>query len=45
MRHLALKPGPHIGELLTAVELAQADGLIDSAETALSWVKAKADLI
>ncbi|MEM9905425.1 MAG: CCA tRNA nucleotidyltransferase [Cyanobacteria bacterium P01_D01_bin.44] len=45
MQHLVLKPGPHIGELLKALELAQAEGYIDSAETALSWVKAKADLI
>ncbi|MEO0457387.1 MAG: CCA tRNA nucleotidyltransferase [Cyanobacteria bacterium P01_A01_bin.114] len=43
MQHLQLKPGPHIGELLKAVELAQAKGHIDSAEAALCWVKSKAN--
>ncbi|MFQ4140461.1 CCA tRNA nucleotidyltransferase [Nodosilinea sp. PGN35] len=36
---LALKPGPKIGELLEAVHLAQAEGLVDSREEALAWVK------
>lgn len=36
---LALKPGPKIGELLEAVHLAQAEGLVGSREEALDWVK------
>ncbi|PSR15649.1 tRNA nucleotidyltransferase [filamentous cyanobacterium CCP3] len=36
---LALKPGPKIGELLEAVHLAQAEGLVGSREEALGWVK------
>ena len=36
---LALKPGPKIGELLEAVHLAQAEGLVSSREEALEWVK------
>ncbi|MGG6239953.1 CCA tRNA nucleotidyltransferase [Nodosilinea sp. AN01ver1] len=36
---LALKPGPKIGELLEAVQLAQAEGLVSCREEALDWVK------
>ncbi|PZV08166.1 MAG: tRNA nucleotidyltransferase, partial [Leptolyngbya sp.] len=36
---LALKPGPQIGELLAAIHLAQAEGLVGSREEALEWVK------
>lgn len=36
---LALKPGPQIGDLLEAVQLAQAEGLITSRDQALAWVK------
>ncbi|MBE9112167.1 CCA tRNA nucleotidyltransferase, partial [Nodosilinea sp. LEGE 07298] len=36
---LALKPGPRIGELLEAVHLAQAEGLVSCREEALGWVK------
>ena len=36
---LALQPGPKIGELLEAVHLAQAEGLVSSREEALGWVK------
>ncbi|TVQ10213.1 MAG: CCA tRNA nucleotidyltransferase [Leptolyngbya sp. DLM2.Bin27] len=36
---LALKPGPKIGELLEAVHLAQAEGLVTSRADALAWVK------
>ncbi len=36
---LALKPGPKIGELLEAVHLAQAEGLVGSREEALNWIK------
>jgi tRNA nucleotidyltransferase (CCA-adding enzyme) len=36
---LALKPGPQIGELLEAVHLAQAEGLVGSRDEALAWVK------
>lgn len=38
---LALKPGPQIGELLEAVQLAQAEGLITTRDQALAWVKAQ----
>lgn len=38
MRHLQLRPGPHIGELLAAVELAHAEGLISTPEDAIAWV-------
>ena len=34
---LQLKPGPHIGELLEAIQLAQAEGLISNREQALIW--------
>ncbi|NJL48238.1 MAG: CCA tRNA nucleotidyltransferase [Leptolyngbyaceae cyanobacterium SM2_5_2] len=36
---LALKPGPQIGELLEAIQLAQAEGLISNRQEALIWVK------
>ena len=36
---LALKPGPKIGELLEAIALAQAEGVVSSREAALVWVK------
>jgi len=36
---LALKPGPQIGELLEAIQLAQAKGLITNRQEALTWVK------
>jgi len=36
---MALKPGPQIGDLLEAVQLAQAEGLITSRDQALAWVK------
>jgi tRNA nucleotidyltransferase (CCA-adding enzyme) len=38
MTHLNLRPGPQIGELLKAIELAQAEGLIASPAEALIWV-------
>ena len=36
---LGLKPGPRIGELLEAVQLAQAEGVISNREDALDWVR------
>ncbi|NEP17038.1 MAG: CCA tRNA nucleotidyltransferase [Leptolyngbya sp. SIO4C1] len=39
MQHLQLKPGPQIGELLSEIELAQAEGRLNSAAAALDWVK------
>ncbi len=36
---LALKPGPRIGELLEAIALVQAEGLVNSRDEALTWVK------
>jgi tRNA nucleotidyltransferase (CCA-adding enzyme) len=35
---LGMRPGPHIGDLLAAVELAHAEGHVSSAEEALDWV-------
>ena len=39
MKTLALKSGPHIGELLKAVEKAQAEGTISNRDQALEWVR------
>jgi tRNA nucleotidyltransferase (CCA-adding enzyme) len=36
---LGLKPGPQIGALLEAIQLAQAEGLITTREEALIWAK------
>jgi tRNA nucleotidyltransferase (CCA-adding enzyme) len=36
---IGLPPGPQIGELLEAIQLAQAEGLVNSREDALAWVK------
>lgn len=38
MRHLGLRPGPHIGRLLAAVELAHAEGAVHSPQSALEWL-------
>ncbi len=38
MKHLGLRPGPHVGELLGAVELAHAEGHINSPQDALDWL-------
>ncbi len=38
MRHLHLRPGPRIGELLAGVELAHAAGQVTTPPEALSWV-------
>jgi len=38
IQHLGLKPGPQIGRLLEAVQLAQAEGEVTSKEEALSWI-------
>lgn len=44
MKHLQLRPGPHIGELLAAVELAHAEGLVSSPQEALSWLQQRIDV-
>lgn len=36
---LGLKPGPQIGDLLEAIQLAQAEGLVTSRDEALAWVQ------
>lgn len=41
MKQLKLKPGPQIGQLLKAVELAQAEGRIEDRESAIAFVKAQ----
>lgn len=41
IQDLGLKPGPQIGELLDAVQLAQAEGLVSTREDALEWVREK----
>lgn len=43
MKHLGLRPGPHVGELLAAVELAHAEGLITSPAEALAWLAQQVD--
>ncbi|TVQ48212.1 MAG: CCA tRNA nucleotidyltransferase [Gloeocapsa sp. DLM2.Bin57] len=39
IKHLQLKPGPQIGELLTAIQLAQIEGKITTAREALEYAK------
>ena len=39
IQQLGLRPGPHIGGLLAAVELAHAEGDIHTVPEALAWVK------
>lgn len=41
MQHLQLRPGPHIGELLAAVEVASAEGLISCRQDALDWLSSQ----
>ncbi|MEO1094728.1 MAG: CCA tRNA nucleotidyltransferase [Cyanobacteria bacterium J06638_28] len=41
MQHLGVRPGPHIGEWLAAVELACAEGVVNSAAEALGWIASK----
>jgi tRNA nucleotidyltransferase (CCA-adding enzyme) len=40
IQDLDLKPGPQIGQLLEAVQLAQAEGGVRNREEALAWVRA-----
>lgn len=40
MKALNLRPGPEIGELLAAIQLAHAEGQIQTASEALSWAQA-----
>ncbi len=39
MRSLSLKSGPYIGQLLSAIENAQADGQLTNADEALAWAE------
>ena len=39
MKQLKLKPGPQIGQILKAVELAQAEGQINDRESAIAFVR------
>lgn len=39
MKALDLRPGPSIGELLAAIQLAHAEGKLDTASEALIWAK------
>ncbi|MEM9767079.1 MAG: CCA tRNA nucleotidyltransferase [Cyanobacteria bacterium P01_D01_bin.71] len=39
IQQLGMRPGPHIGQLLAAVELAHAEGYINTPEEALNWVR------
>lgn len=41
MRCLNLRPGPELGELLAAIELAQAEGQVETTAEALAWVKTR----
>lgn len=41
MQVLHLRPGPHIGQLLEGIQIAQAEGKISSREEALAWAKAQ----
>lgn len=39
IQDLAIPPGPHIGQLLMEVQVAQAEGAIDSRASALAWAE------
>jgi tRNA nucleotidyltransferase (CCA-adding enzyme) len=41
IQHLQLRPGPHIGDLLAALELAHAEGQVTSAAEAIAWAAQK----
>ncbi|MEM6252141.1 MAG: CCA tRNA nucleotidyltransferase [Cyanobacteria bacterium P01_D01_bin.156] len=43
MRTLRLKSGPHIGRLLSAIEQAQAQGTLTTAQEALAWARKWSD--
>ena len=45
MAHLKLRPGPRIGLLLAAVELAHAEGQVATPAEALAWLAEKADTL
>jgi hypothetical protein len=36
---MGLKPGPHFGEILEAVETRQLEGALPDREAALAWVR------
>ncbi|PZO57650.1 MAG: tRNA nucleotidyltransferase [Phormidesmis priestleyi] len=40
MDHLAISPGPEVGKLMKAVEKAQAEGIVQTEEEAIAWLKA-----
>ncbi len=40
MDQLAISPGPDVGKLLKAVENAQAEGIVQTEEEAIAWLKA-----
>ncbi|MEM6592187.1 MAG: CCA tRNA nucleotidyltransferase [Cyanobacteria bacterium P01_C01_bin.73] len=39
MKSLSLRPGPHIGELIEAIQLAQAEGHLQTAAEAIRWAQ------
>jgi len=39
IQHLQLQPGPHIGHLLTELQIAQAEGKVHTPATALDWIR------
>lgn len=39
IQHLNLRPGPQIGDLLEAVQILQAEGILSTREDALQWAK------
>ncbi|NJN21360.1 MAG: CCA tRNA nucleotidyltransferase [Leptolyngbya sp. RL_3_1] len=45
MAHFNLRPGPRIGVLLAAVELAHAEGQVTTSTEALSWLEMRADTL
>jgi tRNA nucleotidyltransferase (CCA-adding enzyme) len=38
IQQLGLRPGPHIGQLLAAAEIAHAEGTITTSAEALTWL-------
>lgn len=41
MAHLHMRPGPQVGKLLAAVELAHAEGNVNTPAEALAWIQAQ----
>ncbi|MDB9528381.1 CCA tRNA nucleotidyltransferase [Oscillatoria sp. CS-180] len=44
IRELGIRSGPHIGEMLSAIELAHAEGQIQSSQDALEWIQETSNL-